>query len=138
MGFGAGTGDQSGAPDRVSLAASKPKHILLAQLLQIAILLYMASIDENEVKHLAQLARIKLSDEEVPQLQKDLSKILEYVDALKQVNTDGLPEIAQVTGIKNSLRADEPVQASTEERDAILKNAPATESGYFKVKEVFK
>lgn len=98
----------------------------------------MAGIDENEVKHLAQLARIKLSDEEVPQLQKDLSKILEYVDALKQVNTDGLPEIAQVTGIKNSLRADEPVPASMEEREAILKNAPATEGGYFKVKEVFK
>lgn len=98
----------------------------------------MAGIDENEVKHLAQLARIKLTDEEVPQLQKDLSKILEYVDALKQVNTDGLPEIAQVTGIKNSLRADEPVQTSAEEREAILKNAPATEGGYFKVKEVFK
>lgn len=98
----------------------------------------MAGIDENEVKHLAALARIKLSDEEVPQLQKDLSKILAYVDALKQVNTDGLPEIAQVTGIKNSLRSDEPAPASMEERDAILKNAPATEGGYFKVKEVFK
>jgi aspartyl-tRNA(Asn)/glutamyl-tRNA(Gln) amidotransferase subunit C len=98
----------------------------------------MSGIDENEVKHLAQLARIQLSDEEVPQLQKDLSRILEYVDALKQVNTDGLPEIAQVTGIKNSLRADEPTPASEEERQAILKNAPATEGGYFKVKEVFK
>ncbi|MDO8601823.1 MAG: Asp-tRNA(Asn)/Glu-tRNA(Gln) amidotransferase subunit GatC [bacterium] len=98
----------------------------------------MASIDENEVKHLADLARIKLTDEEVPQLQRDLSKILEYVDALKQVNTDGLPEIAQVTGLKNGVRADEPAVASMEERDAIFKNAPETENGYFKVKEVFK
>lgn len=106
----------------------------------------MSGIDGNgstglttgEVKHLADLARIKLSDEEVPQLQSDLSKILEYVDALKQVNTDGLPEIAQVTGIKNGLRADEPTQVSPEEREAILKNAPATEGDYFKVKEVFK
>jgi len=98
----------------------------------------MASIDENEVKHLAELARIKLTDEEVPQLQRDLSKILDYVDALKQVNTDGLPEIAQVTGLKNGIRADEPMPASMEERDAILRNAPATEGGYFKVKEVFK
>lgn len=98
----------------------------------------MAGIDENEVRHLAQLARIKLSDEEVPQLQKDLSRILEYVDALSQVNTDGLPEIAQVTGIKNSLRADEPAAASMEERAAILKNAPAAEGDYIKVREVFK
>lgn len=99
---------------------------------------HMSAIDENEVRHLADLARIKLSDEEVPQLQKDLSRILEYVDALKQVNTDGLPEIAQVTGIKNSLRADESVVASVEERNAILKNAPATEGDYVKVREVFK
>lgn len=100
--------------------------------------LHMAGIDENEIKHLATLARIKLTDEEVPQLQKDISKILEYVDALKQVNTDGLPEIAQVTGLKNGVRADEPAPLSESERDAIFKNAPATEGGYFKVKEVFK
>lgn len=98
----------------------------------------MAGIDENEVKHLAGLARIKLTNEEVPQLQKDLSRILEYVDALKQVNTDGLPEIAQVTGIKNSLRADEPAPVSEGERNMILANAPAREGDYFKVKEVFK
>ncbi len=98
----------------------------------------MAFIDENEVKHLAELARIKLSDEEVSQLQKDLSRILEYVDALKQVKTDGLPEIAQVTGLKNSVRADESVPTGEQVRAAILKNAPESESDYFKVKEVFK
>jgi aspartyl-tRNA(Asn)/glutamyl-tRNA(Gln) amidotransferase subunit C len=97
----------------------------------------MASIDENEVKHLAELARIKLTDEEVPQLQKDLSKILEYVDALKQVKTDGLPEIAQVTGLKNSFRADEPRDASGTEKTRIMANAPAVEDGYVKVKAVF-
>jgi aspartyl-tRNA(Asn)/glutamyl-tRNA(Gln) amidotransferase subunit C len=105
----------------------------------------MAGIDENssarltidEVKHLAELARIKLTDEEVPQLQKDLSKILEYVDALKQVKTDGLPEIAQVTGLKNSFRTDEAVKASEQERLAILNNAPSREGDYFKVKGIF-
>ncbi len=106
----------------------------------------MAGIDENssarlttgEVQHLAGLARIKLTDEEVPQLQKDLSKILEYVDALKQVKTDGLPEVAQVTGLKNANRIDEPAAANTDVRDRILKNAPAVEEGYVKVKAIFE
>lgn len=95
-------------------------------------------LNPEEVVKLAELARIKLAPEEVQVLTGDLQKILDYVDALKQVNTDGLPEIAQVTGLKNGVRADEPVMLSEGERDAIFKNAPATEGGYFKVKEVFK
>ena len=97
----------------------------------------MNTITDDDVKNLARLARIELEADEVPKLQKDLTKILDYVDELKSVPTDSLPEISQVTGLKNILRADTPTppQATSE---ALLKDAPATEHGYVKVKAVFE
>ena len=94
-------------------------------------------ITENDVKHLAELARIDIAPEELPILTKDLQKILDYVEELKAVNTDGLPEVAQVTGLKNITRVDQatPSQATPNE---LLKGAPATENGYVKVKAVFE
>lgn len=88
----------------------------------------------DEVKKVALLARISLSEEEVPKLQQDLSAVLDYVEALKLVNTDGLVELAQVTGLENIQRDDEP--HTIEYRDAILKNAPDIKDGYYKVKAI--
>ncbi len=94
-------------------------------------------IDSETVKKLAQLARIEITSEELPTLTRDLQKILDYVEELKAVNTDGLPEVAQVTGLKNITRIDElaPSQAT---RSELLKAAPTTENGYVKVKAVFE
>ena len=97
-------------------------------------------ITEEIVKNLAALARIELKPEEVGGLAKDLSKILDYVEALKAVNTDGLPEISQVTGLKNILREDVPVnQLVGESVDQVLIRAfPEKEGDYLKVKAVFE
>lgn len=94
-------------------------------------------ITEEEIKKLAGLARIELTEDETKQLSADVSRILSYVEELKQVNTDGLPEIAQVTGLKNALRKDEPT-ASTSTREELLACAPVSENGYIKVKAVFE
>ena len=93
-------------------------------------------IDKETIKHLAALARIEISPEREEQLAGDVSKILDYVEVLKQVNTDGLPEVAQVTGLKNAFRPDEPA-AQTSTPEELLSCAPASENGYVKVKAIF-
>ena len=68
-------------------------------------------LSEEEVKHVAKLARIKLKDSEVKQFSGQLSDVLGYMDILKEVNTEGVEETSQVTGLKNVLGADEVVAA---------------------------
>src|SRR4051812_18035982 len=88
----------------------------------------------EEVKKVAQLSRIELSDQEVERLGKDLSKVLDYVDELKQVNTDGLEIVSNVTGLENVMRFDEP--KASDNREEIMANAPETKDGYYKVKSI--
>lgn len=95
-------------------------------------------ITKETIQHLAKLARIEISPEREDQLVNDVSKILDYVEALKAVNTDGLPEVSQVTGLKNALRPDEVNSTATEDVKALLDCAPATENDYVKVKAIFE
>ncbi len=94
-------------------------------------------ITKETIQNLAKLARIEISPERKEQLVNDVSKILAYVEDLKAVDTDGLPEISQVTGLKNALRSDEPRPAQTTPQE-LLDCAPATENGYVKVKAIFE
>ncbi len=88
----------------------------------------------DEVKKIAQLARIELKDGEVEKFQKDLSAILDYVEELQKVDTDGLEIVANVTGLENVQRVDTP--ALEDDRDAIKRNAPEIKDGYYKVKAI--
>lgn len=88
----------------------------------------------EEVKKVALLARIELSDAEVEKFQKELSTILDYVEELKQVNTDGLEEVAQVTSLANVQRMDEVIPRA--DREDILSQAPETKNGFYKVKAI--
>ncbi|MBT6068641.1 Asp-tRNA(Asn)/Glu-tRNA(Gln) amidotransferase subunit GatC [Candidatus Peregrinibacteria bacterium] len=66
----------------------------------------------EQVRHIAQLARLKLNDEEVEKFSHELTDILDWVEMLNEVDTEGLngeegvPETSQVTGLTNVLRAD--------------------------------
>lgn len=91
-------------------------------------------LTKDDVKKLATLARIKLTDEEVEKFQKDLSAIFDYIDALMQVVIDGVEEVSQVTGLVNVQRRDEAVLTSS--REEILAQAPAVKDGYLKVKAI--
>jgi aspartyl-tRNA(Asn)/glutamyl-tRNA(Gln) amidotransferase subunit C len=95
-------------------------------------------IDRETIKRLAALARIEISPEREEQLAKDVSRILDYVEDLKAVDTEGLPEVAQVTGLKNALRSDEVQGCDEETRRALIERAPASENGYLKVKAIFE
>jgi aspartyl-tRNA(Asn)/glutamyl-tRNA(Gln) amidotransferase subunit C len=91
-------------------------------------------LSEEEVKKVALLARIELRDGEVEKFQKDLSSVLDYVEALKLVDTEGLEIVSQVTGLENVQRTDESQEADN--RDDIMKNAPATKDDYYQVKSI--
>jgi aspartyl-tRNA(Asn)/glutamyl-tRNA(Gln) amidotransferase subunit C len=74
-------------------------------------------LDEEKVRHIAKLARIELKDDEVLKFSKQLSGVLEYVEILKEVDTEGVIETSQVTGLENVMEEDEvkPSPASREE-----------------------
>lgn len=61
----------------------------------------------DEVRHIAQLARLKLSDEEVNKFATQLTDILGWIDMLNEVDTEGVEETSQVTGLESVMRSDE-------------------------------
>jgi aspartyl-tRNA(Asn)/glutamyl-tRNA(Gln) amidotransferase subunit C len=91
-------------------------------------------LTKEEVKKVAVLARIELTETEVEKFQKDLSTVLEYVEELKKVDTEGLEIVSQVTGLENVQRPD--TEALTDDREAIKRNAPEIKDGYYKVKAI--
>lgn len=95
----------------------------------------MSVISREELLKLAQLARLKLTEEEIERLPEELSTILEYVKQLDKVDTNGLEPTYQVTGLKNITRSDEPQEYQAKPAD-LLKNAPAVADNQFKVKRV--
>jgi len=91
-------------------------------------------ITEQEVRYVADLANLKLSDAEVAGLQADLDGILEHIDRLKDIDTTGVEPMAQVLyGAEETspLRDDVPVPPLG--TDTALANAPQHGAGYFKV-----
>jgi len=91
-------------------------------------------LSKEEVIKLSNLARIELSETEIEKFQKDLSTVLDYVEELKKVDTEGLEEVSQVTGLINVQREDKAVVA--ENHEEILSQAPEIKDGYFKVKAI--
>lgn len=82
--------------------------------LQVKLLLMLT---EEQVRHIAKLARISLTEEEVKKFTVQIGGVLEYVDILQEVDTEGVPETSQVTGLTNVMEEDVivPSQSSREE-----------------------
>jgi len=96
-------------------------------------------ITETEVRYVAALANLQLSDAEVGKLRADLDGILEHMDKLKEIDTTGVEPMAQVlfdAGETATLRADVPVAPLGNE--AALASAPQPGAGYFKVPQVIE
>ncbi len=92
----------------------------------------MLSIEE--VKKIGLLARIEIQDTELEKFQKELSSILDYVEALKNVDTEGLEIVASVTSLENVERHDTAVLIDYQ--DDIMANAPEKKDRYYKVKSI--
>ena len=67
---------------------------------------HMANLSNDDVRHIAKLARLNIRDEELGKFSKELSAILAYVDLLQEVDTSNVEPTAQVTGLTNSFRDD--------------------------------
>lgn len=92
--------------------------------------------DKAKIEHLADLARIELTDEEKEKLVNDLNKILEYVDQIKELNLENEPLLS--AGLwQNDFREDQ-AWLDDDIRQAILKNFPEKEGAYLKVPPVLK
>ena len=70
-----------------------------------------AVIDRDQVLHVAKLARLELSDDEVEQMASELSGILEHVDRISELDLEGVEPTSHVVELENVLRADEPAPA---------------------------
>jgi aspartyl-tRNA(Asn)/glutamyl-tRNA(Gln) amidotransferase subunit C len=91
-------------------------------------------IDEAQVRHIAFLARLKLTDEEVRLYQRRLGALLDYFTSLQNVNTDGVEPTAHPLSVTNVFREDVPTAPLGV--DAALANAPVRESPFFRVPKV--
>ena len=83
------------------------------------------TVDDEEVRHVASLARVDLDDEEIELFVEQFGDILEYFEALEDV-----PEVESEAELTNVMRPDEVRDGLTQEE--ALQNAPETEDGYFK------
>lgn len=95
----------------------------------------MAKLTRDDVLKLAALARLKLTDEEVEEFTHDFGEILEYVEQLQSVDTEGLAATNQVSGNVNVMRKDV-VKDYGYDPKALLNNVPTREDNHIKVKRM--
>ncbi len=94
------------------------------------------SVSTGQVPHIAKLARVAMSDEEIERLAPELNNILGWVEQLGEVNTDGVEPLTAVIDQKLRLRDD--VVTEGDIRDEILANAPEAQHGFFAVPKVIE
>jgi aspartyl-tRNA(Asn)/glutamyl-tRNA(Gln) amidotransferase subunit C len=93
-------------------------------------------ITREQVEHVARLARLGLTPEEIERMQTQLSRILEAIETLREVDTSHVGPTAQVIALENVMRYD--VVTGSLEREAALGNAPQREDGYLRVPTVLE
>jgi aspartyl-tRNA(Asn)/glutamyl-tRNA(Gln) amidotransferase subunit C len=96
----------------------------------------MAEISREDVLHVADLARLHLSDEEVDRMQSQLSNILEAIETLRDVDTSHVGPTASVIQLENVMRED--VAWPGLSRDAALANAPLRDDPFLRVPTVLE
>ncbi len=90
----------------------------------------------QEVRHIAILTRIGMTDEDARRFQRDLSSILDHIRVLQEVDTEGVPPTANGADLLNVTDADSPRPSRS--RDEVLANAPVREDDFFRVRAVLE
>ena len=94
------------------------------------------SVTDMEVRHVAQLARLALGEDEIARMVPELNNILGWVEQLAEVDTEGVEPLTAV--IANELRVRDDVVNYGDVRDDILANAPDAQHGFFAVPKVIE
>ena len=88
-------------------------------------------IDRDQVLHVARLARLRLTDDEVERMSTELSSILDHIEKIEELDLDDVEPTSHVVEVENVLRPDEPRESWPRER--ILELAPDAADGGFRV-----
>src|SRR3954451_2018826 len=95
-----------------------------------------SSVSPKQARHIAKLARIAMSEEELERLVPELNAIIGWVEQLGEVDTDGVEPLATVIDLKLRLREDAVTDGDI--RDDVLANAPDAQHGFFAVPKVIE
>lgn len=93
-------------------------------------------ISEEEVRHVANLSKLAFSDEETAEFATTLSKIVDMVELLNEVDTDGVPITTTMADRKTVMRED--VARAGDDREELFKNVPQHENHYIKVPAILE
>lgn len=93
----------------------------------------MASISEDEVKHVADLAKLDFDKDELGKFTAQFDNIIDMFKQLQEVDTKGVEPMTSATDRVNVMRDDKAVRQTDQDREALLKNAPDTGNGLIKV-----
>jgi aspartyl-tRNA(Asn)/glutamyl-tRNA(Gln) amidotransferase subunit C len=94
------------------------------------------SLKKDQVEHIAHLARLTLGNDEIDEVTRKLSSIVDFVDQLQAAATDDVVPMAHPLNQSQRLRADDVTE--TDERDHIQQNAPLVENGFYVVPKVIE
>lgn len=92
------------------------------------------AISEEQVRHVALLARLALTDEQVHVLADQLSSILDHIETMQELDLADVPATAHAVSVTNSVRPDEVVPGLS--REDALRNAPKQRDGYFVIPRI--
>ena len=93
-------------------------------------------IDDATIDYVGILAKLELSDEEKEQAKNDMMRMLDYIDKLGELDTEGVEPMSHIFPLNNVFRED--VVTNGDERDKILANAPDSKDGMFMVPQTFE
>lgn len=92
-------------------------------------------ITDETIEYVGILAKLELSDEEKEQAKKDMGSMLDYIDKLNELDTEGVEPMSHIFPVQNVFREDEVVNG--DDRDNMLRNAPQKKEGTYMVPKTF-
>ena len=95
-------------------------------------------ISKKEVQHIAKLARLGLAEKEIERFRRELSKILDYMEKLKEVDISKVEPTSHSIKVENVMREDRPEEEKLETIKKLIEMAPEKKEGYLKVKSILK
>ena len=94
-------------------------------------------LSKEEILHLADLAKLKLTEEEIEKFRIQLSEIIGYIEQLNKVDTENVEPVAQLTDLTNISREDKSSDVQSLTQKQALQNTKSTKDGYIRVEAIF-